>query len=331
MATLNQLESSLNGEYIDQDVAAKNKLTLDYIKHLASLTNAKINRWDINKSFGERNNEATLIEDRKLINQIFFNKIKKTKAREKSTETTTLDKIPELEASIKKGIEASLKSRTEMLNAEILKHKMDIRNFDHQAEVATKSLVKAKLEMDELSSDSNVMNTITEELNKVLDGEYWVNPIVHEQKLYLNTKNDIIMSHKKKTAGIDIEINMGQFAVELNLVNFQMKVIPYRNNILPAYSDYYHPHISSDGIICWGNAKEQVRKWQQSLEVGKILNILYSLLFNYCDAQPYTTLCSYKSLESKKYKYSDRRLMHPERFNKANDNNTGEQHGECSV
>jgi hypothetical protein len=160
--------------------------------------------------------------------------------------------------------------------------------------------------------------SVLEELNDVLQEGSWINPVLEKADgttyLYLNTRKDVVVIYKNKKAGIDLEINLGQFGVKMDLNSFQVWVIPYKNNrSVDRWGDgvFYHPHVDQGGSICWGDAREKVTAWRSTMAIGNILKMLYSLLFNYNDGNPYVHLPDFQG-SRRKGRTTDF-LKHPER------------------
>lgn len=106
--------------------------------------------------------------------------------------------------------------------------------------------------------------------------------------LYFITK-PIILSYKNEAAKINIDgVNFGRFYCAVNLRGGRTKVLKYSKNI--EYSGYIHPHVSSDGGVCWGNAANMVTDAYKSFNLVNILKALQVVLTTYNEASPYASI-----------------------------------------
>jgi hypothetical protein len=92
-----------------------------------------------------------------------------------------------------------------------------------------------------------------------------------------------------------------------------MMVIPYKNNIRSF--DYFHPHVDRYGSICWGDALSQVTQWISIGKLSDTLKMLYSLLFNYNDRNPYISIQDMKRKNTKYGRATDT-MRHPDKKKK---------------
>ena len=70
-----------------------------------------------------------------------------------------------------------------------------------------------------------------------------------------------------------------------------MIVMPYENSIcIPMEGRdqaFYHPHVNTDGGICWGNAQDTASRAIVAGQLDKVMNLLKSLLTIYNGGNPY--------------------------------------------
>lgn len=313
MATMNTIGKVL--ETMPEDIRKSNIESLTYIKYLMTVTATSPKRWNIFKIFGgEDGNEQKLVTARNELNKRFMEALAAQKAKQVETSDEALKILPELMEAIDQGLEQSLAARKRDLDNSLERHVNQITRLYNDVTRQIKAMSDLSREKERLNGD-NPVGTIKDELETVLKEGYWTNPILDGGWLYLNTQEEIILTQKNKAANIDIELNMGQLAVKIDMTSFRMYVIPYKNNIAVSSGSFgtvYHPHVSGEGNICWGDAGPQVAEWQAGLNLGKILKMLYSLLFTYSDSAPYVTLKQMKNDARRKGRTSSE-LRHPER------------------
>ncbi len=275
----------------------ENKKNLSYLLHIASLSKADISRWQILPAFGSGEGDSFL-NDKNAINRIFFEKLKKNFNRKKEEEpevSVKTEEIPQLSALIDQYATQSIKQKIHSLEAAANTNRRRAKDAmvtieQYLAEAAKQFREAAALK----TGESEAGNKVRKEIQEVLKLDCWVDPVVNRQTLWLHTKSDVVIVHKNKAAGVDCEVNCGKFAVSISFPDFALRVFPYDNNLQlnrPGSAHiYYHPHVSYEGTICWGNAGSQVSDALPKGELAKALELLYSLLFNYHDASPYVHL-----------------------------------------
>ena len=265
---------------------------VSYLDFLASSTGTDISKWDLRKF-----NKMT---DKKKINQIFFeykNKIesetnkKEVKLDKRKLKVAKVDPtklVKKLEKNTEKSFEriTKLYQKIEEINSIIVDNRKKINKLNKNGETI-----------------------IEDEVNKIVQQGYWTNPIIEKNILYLNTTNDVILTVNENSGGGKKQINMGKYALAINLKDFRMKILPYENNLSTRYDRCIHPFVS-DGHICWGNAYQMESKFRNELNIFKLTNLLYSLLSAYdIHAHPFAPIHDFN--ESQKFKFGN---SHPFEF-----------------
>lgn len=312
MATMNTINKVL--ARMPDDMRQSNQESLTYIKYLLSVTNTSPKRWNLFKIFGEEDNEQQFIIDRNELNKRFMEHLTAQKAKQIESISESLGVMPELMIAVEKGLNKSLEARRKDYQYQVTIQTQALERQHAEVNYILTNLNNARTQLEQLDGE-NAASAIKEEIEVVLKDGYWTNPIVYNNYLYLNTQEEIILTQKNKAANIDIELNVGKFAVKISLSNFLIEVIPYKNNVSLSTMDgsYYHPHVSTQGSICWGDAYQNVSNWLATRNLGKVLKMLYALLFTYSDTNPYVTLQRMKNNCINKGRTS-LRLRHPERI-----------------
>jgi len=315
MATIKTIESSFDSMTEEQKKA--NLATLGYIKNLASMTNTDIHRWDVIKIFGA-NEGANLLADKKAINKIFFEKLEKL-AEKKDVDFPDVEQIPELTQALETSFMQGVESRKADLQYQIEQSFNSIDQRNRQIQDMMTQVATTQKQLSMLTLNPQPILEIKREIQEVLKAGYWVNPVVHNGFFYLNTPSNIRLMYKNRAAGIDCEIDVGQLCVRINLANFYFDVIPYKNNI--AYDPpnhgrghrFFHPHVNTNGAICWGNAGQTMQNHMKTFEIGKVLQLLYALLTTYNDGAPYVHLVALRE-HNKKYVRVPPAMKHPDKI-----------------
>lgn len=313
MATMNTIGKVL--DTLPDDIRKSNIESLTYLKYLMTVTNTTPKRWDIFKLFGGADgNPQKLFTERNELNKRFMEKLTEQKARQVEASDEALSVLPQLVEAIDQGMKNSLESRKQDMKYKLERVSSQIQRYHEDIARQLKQAADLQREMARLEGE-NPTQHVKDELEAVLRDGYWTNPIVEGNYLYLNTQEEIILTQKNKAANIDIELNVGKLGVKIDMRNFHLYVIPYKNNVAvgnTSFGTIYHPHVSGEGAICWGDASGNVAMWQAGMNLGKILKMLYSLLFTYSDSNPYVTLRRMKDNARRKGRTTEF-LRHPER------------------
>src|SRR3990167_5966119 len=64
-----------------------------------------------------------------------------------------------------------------------------------------------------VTKNTDPLGEIKKEINEVLRSGCWVKPVIVNNQLFLNTKVNLILTHKNLAAGYDITQDFGQFSV----------------------------------------------------------------------------------------------------------------------
>jgi len=308
MTVISTVEKNLKKSDLPEETLKANIKILNYIKLLASTTNSDISRWNISKLFGVEGSGSNFIADRKQINKIFFEYLKtKTDEREDIAETVGLP--PEvfsiINSGLKSGIESKIKANKDGLERAI----SNFVNWSNDFNNHISNISRYQKQIDILSGH-NPTGDIQQDLVECLSEGCWVNPVVKDNFLYLNTSTNIILVHKIDSANVDISIDFGVLAVRIDLTNNEMMVLPYKKNI--SASRYFHPHVSTTGIVCWGTARDAAKDYLQLSQFGKALKLLYAVLTSYNDSNPYIRIASFK--DAKSYGSVSEALKHPDKI-----------------
>lgn len=317
MATL----KTIANHFKDMDATAKaaNMGTVTYLGWLASSMNVDIGRWDLLKIFGTPDGKS-LITDKRQINTIFSNKVeglKKKQTENAAQVVAAVENMPELTKVLENGFRTVWNTARKEQERQLKSAYDQVDQLNRHIAVYMARAAEAQKRLSQMVDNLEPVKAVQKELHEALKEGTWVNPVVDSNFLWLNTPNNIRLIHKNRAAGIDCELDVGQFAVRIDLHSFDLKVFPYKNNIISTggYRAVYHPHVNSQGNVCWGNALETVAALRRTFNIGKILSLLYVLLNSYDSGAPYVHLHAFRDAH-RKYTRIPTAMKHPEKLKK---------------
>lgn len=283
---------------------AQNLNTILYIKTLAAQSSADISSWDINKIFGVEGDDMNLVSDKREINKRFLDAFEKAKKKdekkaEKLTEEAELNKLLNIGALKTAVAEAAKTARKTQIaneqrqlaeNERVMVNKLTEYNRLHDAVLLGRQNIR---NLENTNDDTSIYDKCFADIQKLIDSKMWVNPVYDNGFLYLNTSTSIMLQEINKAANVNINLDFGQLAVRINVTQgFNMTVIPYKNNI--TFNNAWHPHVYTDGRVCWGEANTVAMKAIANLEIAKALELLHAILNNYNKDSPITRLADFK-------------------------------------
>ncbi len=86
---------------------------------------------------------------------------------------------------------------------------------------------------------------------------------------------------------VDVSHNFGKLKVEIIAEDggVILKAIPYSNNIWS--QEFYHPHVSSDGFICFGNMRDAADEAKANLDFTNMFSLSLQVLSEYSAENPH--------------------------------------------
>jgi len=274
-----------------------NLAIVKYIMHLAETSQQNISLWDIDTLFKDPQNKKQsleLIKVKKDINAIFFKEAEKHKAEPNLM-------FDQLENSIKTSMENSYRTereeRKKTLNRQINNEQNNLNYALNNVNNYLRNIVTKKRELLKLDN-VNYTDKVMADLKEVLKGNFYDVLSFENNVITFVTKNDVINSLIKPSAGLNLKVNLGKFKIKLNLTNMDMKIYTHMNNTIS--DGIYHPYVSNSGSICWGNVSDEAASKLASLDIKGSLILLAALLVTYSDeTTPYRSLHSFKAEQEK--------------------------------
>lgn len=157
-----------------------------------------------------------------------------------------------------------------------------------------------------------ILNTIRENPNKLVPKWYasilrsLSHPHFHlydvkaySDRVHINyVSNKINCGHTVRASNYDHYVNLGHFNIEITIYrsHWKAKVLPLKDNI--RVRSYVHPHVDSDGEICWGTASEPVNQAYNRQDIEGILSVIHATLTQYNVENPYVNLWRFDAAPS---------------------------------
>lgn len=300
---------------LPEDQRGENVKALEYIRRLAELARVDIRRWNILATFGSGDGQNLLTEPR-AINKAFFAK----RAEIGASETV-------LSADAVKAVHWSV---TQASNGEVKRTQENVKHYRRAADDTYKRYLKDlyRANSEQLRYDAMLAaQTSTEKgdavvasLDAIIKQGFFTDLRVRKEdpSLWMRTA-PVTLTKKNKRAGIDISVEMGEYAVVIMLTDgaLGVSVYPYKNNLLAggaAPHGYFHPHVGAKGAVCWGNVHEIVHDHMAKWNLKGVLDLLREILCNYSDDnQPYIALPNFQAAGKLLAEHMRREWRYPEK------------------
>jgi hypothetical protein len=267
---------------MNDEEKSRNIGVVKYIETLASMAGVNISEWDCMELFRQGKSGNKLIDDRNEINRLFFAEVEKLAS---SIPATAISDVfnDEMRQAIR-AIEA--RHVADLLASEQ-------RKAEHQLQYAMTRyrdyetcLKKAGEHFAAAHRLGQVSIGIEQQIALVASGQFWEFVGISDRaNITFVTRADIIVAHSNPAAGIDIRLNFGRYKAVFDVSNFSMKVFGFERNISSA--GYIHPHISTSGNICWGNASNTASRLLVDRQFVEPMTLLATILSNYNASNPY--------------------------------------------
>ena len=258
-----------------------------YIMTIASTSGISVMDWDAQEVFTAGKSANEIVTDRCTINRLFFTHHEALQAIAPAAPIST--ELNEIANNTLKELSrryvADLVARADNdANGKL----NQARDYFRSAE---DYLTKATVARQSISSLRNEIPDIAGQIKTLHEGKFWEyigQKDGYQNVIRLKTRNDVVCNYRNATAGIDVRVNLGMFVAEFDISAIRVRVFKSERNVQTG--EYYHPHISYDGSVCWGNASNSVSLAITNLRLVEIFSLLASVLTNYNNGNPYRSL-----------------------------------------
>lgn len=246
--------------------------TMQYLRQLCGMTGRAFDSLDLQRFIG--------LQERGPINKMFFEIAEAPQGSIHGAQVTALTKFAE-----------SLKLSN--------RYKNDVRKLSTEIEreqTRMQDSIAKLVELRRISAyfDSQKGLPFAEMCKEVeATGQWKLQRVtVDAGEIAFSNVNDVVLKHKDEDQGMDITVNMGRYMAVIDFNRSRVRVHRFERNIQT--SEYYHPHVTTDASVCWGNAAETITQSLQTFNIKKLLGTLHVLLHEYNDESPYRALVEFR-------------------------------------
>ncbi len=158
--------------------------------------------------------------------------------------------------------------------------------YFQEAQGFLERMAQAQRELEAFDA-SESKSGITAQVEKILSNPFYKLKATSGNLIEFITE-PIFMHHKDTNQGIDMKVNFGKFTVIWAVENNSFKVRAGEGNTL--VDGYIHPHVSSDGDVCLGNAGSAFTQAIQAQEFYKVFEIFQAIFHSYNSGSPFKRL-----------------------------------------
>lgn len=258
-------------EYGDSVKGTDEVSKYEYILKMSAALNMNVMDWDISL-FGDMSKKAInkALSEHELNNKIpLYNALWRHKAR------------------LTKFVDTLLMNRIKAINVKIANNEHCINDYSNKINTLLKEAYSLELQKEEARSCSNM-----EEWYKKLESvdPWWQYvAIYNDEVVWLS--GECHQTYFKQSAGIDVRVYLGRFFLVVDMSTGVYKVLRAMDTIGTGHP---HPHLNSNGSVCWGNVADAAHKAIISRDYATFTQLLRTLLNTYCPDNPYISLSNLK-------------------------------------
>lgn len=284
MANLERLalvESWTVSQYIAE--SSLDLSTLNYLKNIASMASIPISDWPV--ILFVQPGAQYLQGDRGQINKILFEEAERRKSL-KNAPTIPANQL----AAAQQGLEAARLAKLQRAEQQYAQRLDQARNYyrsfeDYQQQAADSYSEASLLRGNTLK--------VEEVLAEIAQDSFWgFLDYLTPKYLRFVTTADVVVRHVDVANGKDTTVNFGKLRVEIDLVSTNLAVWPQGEKAVYV-DDYFHPHVSAAGKVCWGNAQTAATRNLTQYKFGAAFKLLSSVLMNYNPDNPYIDISAF--------------------------------------
>lgn len=255
---------------------------IKYINSMSSIAGIDISEWDILDMF--KREAGMIVSDKLKINQIMFSmKDHKPKyAGMNSSQVRALDRI---------SAKGWNKAAQEFLSA----HRSHISRAESFQSSVRAELIEARRAWVKHQAVSGRGEKFSSEVERVVAAGFFKLESVssEDQEIKFSTINEVTLSYMDVAQASKYSVCLGRFFVIYYASLGVLRVHPHSNNVLS--NEYYHPHVSKSGEVCFGEEKHAYLSAMSTGGLGDAMEILQSVLSYYCPDHPYVDLADLKA------------------------------------
>ncbi len=175
----------------------------------------------------------------------------------------------------------------------------DVRSYLNTAQTYMTQVVGYQRELDRLMDKPKASSQYKDELEQLAAKGFEVIKIETQRGVVDIATPAITLSHFNSEAGINIAVPMGRFRISYDFSAGQVRIYEHKDNIRVA--TFYHPHVSYDGSVCWGNAQTQYTTASRERSIKRIVEVAYAVLCEYNHDSPFKDLVLFDRSRNPEY------------------------------
>ncbi len=262
-----------------------------YIEETGTAMGGHPHDWDIKTVFKHPERDSILI-DKRAINKRIFERIDQEKRD-----------IPEALVSHEKALLASLEAvyathlenRRIGLRDAIYGHQREAETCHRQFQEALRYGMDARRKLEACTGKEKT--NLSEALS--FKNPFWKLSCVSGQQVYFDTQKAVILTQRNSQSGLNLRVNMGFFRARLDVFAGSVSLETLRDNVR-VQNHYFHPYVSGNGAICWGDASQRVIDALLRSDFEAVFGCLETLLSHYVpSATPYASLDQFQEVYNK--------------------------------
>lgn len=305
------------------DAKSRNESALKYIEHLASLTGTDVSSWMPGSIFA--NEKGEFPRERNKINELFFKYrgLAETSKKDGATPASLSDR--EAEAICLKFDQTFAKNVNKMIAAEkeqaIMLHN-EYKRYVKETEKRHLRFHEKRSLLLGLETAKKKGTGVAEALKRIISEAWWAlsdTPVAGAISLITP---EIRLTFVNDKAKIATAVNLGRLQLDIACpaASLTTKAVKYDNN--PVADGYYHPHVTAEGNICFGDMSDAYHSAAQNFDLETICEIMRKVFTNYNDESPYVELHELESAREEDEIYhkgqSEKRKLEIRAFLEAN-------------
>lgn len=255
---------------------------IKYIEHLTNLTKVDPSKCPIEIFLSE---QGKLPVVRNKINMVYFS-WNETRVKEAfiPAQSVPLDKVFIIEEQIKQGLADMIRLKTDTLIAA----EEVVRSRARALDSATSDLFRYKQEIEgfrKMMSDGVHFRPMVE---KVLVDPFW--SLDNRRRGLVFITQPVSLSYFRADQAVTNTANFGRLSVivSFNRSRLEVRVDEYSDNLW--VDGFIHPHVDTEGSICFGNAKPAAVSAAAKLDLPALMSVVKDVLTTYNDDNPYRSL-----------------------------------------
>jgi hypothetical protein len=138
--------------------------------------------------------------------------------------------------------------------------------------------------------DDSIYNAVVD----ILRNSFWQFITIDGPNAVFATTQPVIQKYVNPSANINISVNLGVIVAKIDLTEKSIRCERGLSclSIISSSSraSYFHPHISSTGDICWGDASSDASNYLVNNNFYELFTLLQALLITYEPSNPYMGL-----------------------------------------